>query len=73
MKSNTFNYSLLAVGIAALMGVSTGTMAAQTNNGVQTGVAITNTATANYSVGGVTQLPVESNEVIVNVNETPNF
>lgn len=73
MKSNTFNYSLLAVGVAAVMGVSTGAMAAETNNGVQTGVAITNTATANYSVGGVAQLPVESNEVIVNVNETPNF
>ncbi|MGM8889942.1 hypothetical protein ACS8FA_03690 [Psychrobacter sp. 1Y1] len=73
MKSNTFNYSLLAVGVAALMGVSTGAMAAKTDNGVQNGVAITNTATANYSVGGVTQLPVKSNEVIVNVNETPNF
>lgn len=73
MKSNTFNYSLLAVGVAALMGVSTGAMAAKTSNGVQTGVAITNTATANYNVGGVPQLPVESNEVIVNVNETPNF
>lgn len=73
MKPNLFNHTLLAVGVAALMGVSTGAMAAETNNGVQTGVAITNTATANYNVGGVPQLPVESNEVIVNVNETPNF
>lgn len=73
MKSNTFNYSLLAVGVAALMGVSTGAMAAKTNNGVQTGVAIANTATANYNVNNVPQLPVKSNEVIVNVNETPNF
>jgi hypothetical protein len=73
MKSNTFNYSLLAVGVAALMGVSTSAMAAKTNYESQTGVPIANIATANYNVDGVAQPQVESNEVIVNVNETPNF
>lgn len=73
MKSNTFNYSLLAFGIAAVMGLSTGANAAETSLGVQTGTAIANTAKANYKVGTVDQPQVESNEVIVNVNETPNF
>ena len=73
MKSNTFNYSLLAVGVAALMGVSTGAMAAETNLGVQAGTAIKNVATAEYKVGDVDQPKVTSNEVIVSVNETPNF
>lgn len=33
MKSNTFNYTLLAVGVAAVMGLSTGAMAAAPTSG----------------------------------------
>lgn len=73
MKSNSFNYSLLAIGVAAVMGLSTGAMAAETNLGVQAGTAIKNVATAEYKVGDVDQPKVTSNEVIVSVNETPNF
>ncbi len=75
MKSNTFNYSLLAVGVAALMGVSTGAMAETINEaGNSTGAAsITNVASATYSVDEVAQLPVESNPVVINITETGSF
>ena len=74
MKSNTFNYSLLAVGVAAVMGVSTGANAATPINAVTAGAApITNVATASYSVAGVSQPSVTSNPVTVNVSETANF
>lgn len=78
MKSNTFNYSLLAVGVAAVMGISTGanagTVSGSTGNGA---AAIDNQATATYSVGdgvnAVVQPKVLSNTVTVNVTETANF
>ena len=76
MKSNTFNYSLLAVGVAALMGVSTGAMATTESGAVSTGATgIKNIATAKYKVGNDTEFQpeVESNEVIVNISETANF
>ncbi|MDN3441181.1 hypothetical protein QL898_06010 [Psychrobacter sp. APC 3279] len=78
MKSNTFNYSVLAVGVAALMGVSTGAMATTSSGAVSNGAAaIENMATAVYSVGtgadAVEQPPVKSNKVIVNISETANF
>ncbi|MFI8554142.1 beta strand repeat-containing protein [Psychrobacter sp. NPDC077938] len=76
MKSNTFNYSLLAVGIAAVMGISGGANAAtpNTTGGVSAGAAaINNVATANYSVAGIAQPNVSSNIVTVNVSETANF
>lgn len=74
MKSNTFNYSLLAVGVAAVMGVSTGANAATPANAVTAGAApINNVATASYSVAGVSQPSVTSNTVTVNVSETANF
>ncbi len=76
MKSNTFNYSLLAVGIAAVMGISGGANAAtpNTTGGVSAGAApITNVATANYSVAGIAQPNVTSNTVTVSVSETANF
>lgn len=74
MKSTTFNYSLLAVGVAAVMGVSTGANAATPANAVTAGAApITNVATASYSVAGVSQPSVTSNTVTVNVSETANF
>ena len=74
MKSNTFNYSLLAVGVAAVMGVSTGANAATPANAVTAGAApITNVATASYSVAGVSQPSVTSKPVTVNISETANF
>ena len=71
MKSNTFNYSLLAVGVAAVMGISTGAMAeTKTAEG---SIVINNTAKASYSVGGVAQTEVISNKVTVNVSESGSF
>lgn len=74
MKSNTFNYSLLAVGVAAVMGLSTGAMASTTSGSTtnSTTSAINNVATASYNVAGVTQTAA-SNTVTVNVSETANF
>ena len=74
MKSNTFNYSLLAVGVAAVMGLSTGAMASITSGSTtnSTTPAINNVATASYNVAGVTQTAT-SNIVTVNVSETANF
>ena len=74
MKSNSFNYSLLAVGVAAVMGLNTAHAATASTNGV-TGPAapIENVATASYSVGTVPQPTVTSNKVTVNVSETANF
>lgn len=77
MKSNTFNYSLLAVGVATLMGLSTGAMAATPTSGPVIGgaAAIENVATAKYKVGTDTnfQPEVTSNKVIVSISETANF
>lgn len=74
MKLNTFNYSLLAVGVAAVMGISTGANAAIPANAATAGAApINNVATANYSVAGIPQPNVTSNTVTVNVSETANF
>src|SRR5690606_19970427 len=73
MKSNTFNYSLLAVGVATLMGLSTGASAAK-NDEISAGATpITNEAIASYSVANVPQPDVKSNQVVVNINETANF
>ncbi|MGP9517436.1 hypothetical protein [Psychrobacter sp. AOP7-C1-14] len=71
MKSNTFNYSLLAVGVAAVMGISTSAIA-ETKT-AEDAVVINNIAKASYSVDGVAQNEVESNEVTVNVSETGSF
>lgn len=74
MKSNTFNYSLLAVGVAAVMGLSTGANAATPANAATAGAApINNQATASYSVANIAQPDVRSNTVTVNVSETANF
>lgn len=71
MKSNNFNHSLLAIGVAAVMGISTGAMAeTKTATGA---VVIDNTAKASYSVDGVTQNEVVSNKVTVNVSESGSF
>ena len=74
MKSNTFNYSLLAVGVAAVMGLSSGANAATPATAASSGdLPIVNVATANYSVAGIAQPLATSNSVIVNVSETANF
>ncbi len=76
MKSNPFNYTSLAVGVVAAMGISSGAIAAtpNTTGGVSAGAAaINNVATANYSVAGIAQPNVTSNTVTVNVSETANF
>lgn len=81
MKSNTFNYSLLAVGVAAVMGLSTGANAApsstptatESGNAGTNSKTIRNVATASYSVGEVAQKPVISNSVTVNINEVISF
>ena len=73
MKSNTFNYSLLAIGVVAAMGITTAN-AATTSGATSSGVApINNIATASYSIGTIVQPTVTSNAVTVNVSETANF
>lgn len=71
MKSNTFNYSLLAVGVAAVMGISTGANAANSDE-TKTDVDIINVATAKYNVAGVGQ-EVTSNSVKITVSEQVSF
>ncbi|WP_413520068.1 hypothetical protein [Psychrobacter glacincola] len=75
MKSKTFNYSLLAVGVAAVMSLSTGVNAAEPTGGTGTGsFDVTNKASAKYTVAGnTTQQEAFSNEVTVKVNETSSF
>ena len=72
MKSNTFNYSLLAIGVAAVLGLSTTANAAETGP-TSSSVVITNKATAKYTVSGQTQPDVESNEVRVTVSAQISF
>ncbi|MCD6252372.1 MAG: hypothetical protein J7J29_08655 [Psychrobacter sp.] len=75
MKSNNFNYSLLAVGVAAVMGISTGANAATsgTVGDTTTKVTITNQASASYNVGELKQPTVYSNEVVIEVSEQVSF
>ena len=75
MKSNTFNYSLLAVGVAAVMGLSTGVNAATsgTVGETTTSVEINNVARATYNVAGVVQPEVASNSVKITVSEQVSF
>ncbi|WP_201592533.1 hypothetical protein [Psychrobacter sp. Pi2-51] len=72
MKSNTFKYSLIAVGVTAALGITTTAMAA-TSVSSDTTVDIRNVATASYSVGTVAQTPVTSNTVTVRVSEKLSF
>lgn len=72
MKSNTFNYSLLAVGVAAVMGVSTAANAAVSGTST-TSPTIVNVAEATYSVNNVSQPKVKSNAVTVNISEQISF
>lgn len=74
MRSDTFNYSLLAVGIAAVLGMSTAANAETPNTGeTATGVEITNQATAIYYVSEQEQPKVLSNTVKVIVSQQVSF
>ena len=72
MRSNTFNYSLLAIGVAAVLGMSTTANAVETDK-TSTSVVITNKASASYNVSGQEQPVVESNEVKITVTEQTSF
>ena len=72
MKSNTFNYSLLAVGVATLMGLCTGANAAVSGESKKS-PTIVNVAEATYSVNNVEQPKVKSNAVTVNISEQISF
>ena len=72
MKSNTFNYSLLAIGVAAVLGLSTAASAVETPL-TTTGVDISNQATASYSVDGQAQPEAKSNIVKVSVSQQVRF
>ena len=72
MKSNTFNYSLLAVGVAAVLGLSTAASAVETPT-TTTGVDISNQATASYKVDGQDQPEAKSNIVKVSVSQQVSF
>lgn len=72
MKSNTFNYSLLAVGVAAVLGLSTAASAVETPE-TTTGVDISNQATASYKVDGQDQPEAKSNIVKVSVSQQVRF
>lgn len=72
MKSNTFNYSLLAIGVAAVMGLSTSANAVDSGQTITT-VEINNIAKASYNVAGVKQPDVESNPVKITVSEQVSF
>ncbi len=72
MKSNTFNYSLLAIGVAAVLGMSTAASAVETPL-TTTGVDISNQATASYSVDGQAQPEAKSNIVKVSVSQQVRF
>ena len=71
MKSKNFNHSLLAVGVAAVMGLSTGAIAGEQSTAGS--ASITNVASATYSVGGQEQKKVDSNPVVISITETVKF
>ncbi len=76
MKSNTFNYSLLAVGVAALMGVAGNANAAGPTTATDDKiVTINNFASATYTVANTSGAPQTSisNTVTVNVKEQGAF
>ena len=73
MKSSTFNYNLLAIGIAAVLGLSTANAATTSGAISPTDNKINNTATATYKVGTILQPEVISNTVTVNISEIANF
>ena len=80
MKKFNFDQNVLAAGVALALGITINASASTgldgsnaSTNQVGTGVKITNTANATYSVDGVPQTPVTSNPVIVNISEVASF
>ena len=76
MKSNTFNYSLLAVSVAVLMGIAgTANAAGPTTATADKIVTINNFASATYTVANTSGAPQTSisNTVTVNVTEQGAF
>ncbi|WP_201606676.1 hypothetical protein [Psychrobacter okhotskensis] len=72
MRSTTFNYSLLALGVAAVLGMSTTANAAKTGD-TTTSVDISNQASASYNVSEQEQPVVLSNIVKVTVSQQVSF
>lgn len=72
MRAKTFNHSFLAIGVAAVLGMSTTANAVETDK-TSTSVEITNKASASYNVSGQLQPVVESNEVKITVTEQTSF
>lgn len=72
MRAKTFNHSLLAIGVAAVLGLSTTANAVETPK-TSTSVEITNQATASYSVSNQAQPVVASNIVKITVTEQTSF
>ncbi len=73
MKSNTFKYSILTVGVVAAMSLTTAN-AADVVYDKEKAFSVTNKATATYTVADNTaEQKAESNEVVVNVTETGAF
>lgn len=74
MRAKTFNHSLLAIGVAAVLGLSTTANAADTTTPITTtGVDIINQATASYKVAGQPQPDAKSNVVKVTVSQQVSF
>lgn len=74
MRAKTFNHSLLAIGVAAVLGLSTTANAADTTTPITTtGVDISNQATASYKVAGQPQPEAKSNVVKVTVSQQVSF
>ncbi|MBK3394724.1 hypothetical protein IQ457_12400 [Psychrobacter sp. M9-54-1] len=74
MRAKTFNHSFLAIGVAAVLGLSTTANAADTTTPITTtGVDIINQATASYKVAGQPQPEAKSNVVKVTVSQQVSF
>lgn len=71
MKSSTFKYSVLTVGIAAAFGISNIANAAEIV--ADSTPSILNKASATYNIGTVPQTRVESNSVLVNITQSAAF
>ncbi|WP_367106088.1 hypothetical protein [uncultured Psychrobacter sp.] len=71
MKSSTFKYSMLTVGIAASLGIVSTANAAE--SAAASTPTIDNVATATYKIGAIAQTPVQSNKVTVNITQSAAF
>ncbi|MEN2750735.1 hypothetical protein AAIR29_03730 [Psychrobacter sp. FBL11] len=71
MKSSNFKYSVLTVGIAAALGISSAANAAEVV--AESAPSIENIASATYKIGTVSQTPVNSNPVTVNITQSAAF